>query len=276
MISVIVAVYNGAETLQRCIDSVANQTYPHVELIIMDGASTDGSVDILKANDSLIACWESEQDRGIYHAWNKALRYVNGDWVCFLGADDYFWSPCALDQMVPSLIKAVPLYRVVYGQVALVNEDCEVIQFIAEPWRVMKSKIKQVMTGLPHQGVMHHQRLFEEHGIFDETFKIAGDYEFLLRELNNHDALFVSDVILAAMQYGGISAVPENSLHVLEDFRQAHQKVLGGGSGWRWWFAYFKVHVRIFMWRLLGESVTRVLLDLLRRCVGKPKHWTRI
>lgn len=76
LISVIVAVYNGEKTLQHCIDSVSNQAYPHKELIIIDGGSTDGTVDILRADNDKIAYWESEPDKGIYHAWNKALDHV--------------------------------------------------------------------------------------------------------------------------------------------------------------------------------------------------------
>ena len=76
-ISVIVAVLNGAKTLQRCIDSVAQQTYPNKELIIIDGGSQDGTVDILKANQGKITSWISEPDRGIYSAWNKGLAKEN-------------------------------------------------------------------------------------------------------------------------------------------------------------------------------------------------------
>ena len=88
--SVIVAVYNGAKTLQRCIDSVSNQTYPHKELIIIDGGSADGTVDILRANNDKIAYWKFKPDRGIYHAWNKALEHVQGAWIYFLGSEIIF------------------------------------------------------------------------------------------------------------------------------------------------------------------------------------------
>ena len=90
LISIIVAVYNGEKTLQRCIDSVFSQTYPHKELIIIDGGSTDGTVDILQTNNDKITYWKSEPDNGIYQAWNKALDHAKSDWICFLGSDDYF------------------------------------------------------------------------------------------------------------------------------------------------------------------------------------------
>ena len=89
LISIVVSVFNGADTLQQCIDSVTDQTYPAVELIVIDGGSTDGTREILLRNASKLAYWVSEPDRGIYHAWNKALVHAQGDWISFLGADDY-------------------------------------------------------------------------------------------------------------------------------------------------------------------------------------------
>jgi len=274
LISVIVAVYNGAETLQRCIDSVVNQTYPHAELIIVDGGSTDGTVDIIKSNEASITYWESKPDHGIYHAWNKALEHVHGDWICFLGADDYFWSSGVLEQMAPHLAKAYPPCRVVYGQVALVNKKDEVLYHAGEPWANIKKKFRQVMA-LPHQGVMHHISLFETHGKFDEHFQIAGDYELLLRELQDHDAMFVPEVVMTGMQLGGVSSDPSNSLLFLAEIRQVHQKLPGDVNGWWWRIAYIKVHLRLLLWRVLGEAFTRWLLDAARGCMGKPRHWTR-
>jgi Glycosyltransferases involved in cell wall biogenesis len=83
LFTIIVAVLNSKETLERCIESVNSQTYPYKELIIKDGGSTDGTVEILKNNDDKIAYWESSPDHGIYHAWNKALQYARGEWICF-------------------------------------------------------------------------------------------------------------------------------------------------------------------------------------------------
>jgi len=74
LITIIIAVLNSKESLERCIESVSNQTYPNRELIIIDGGSTDGTVEILKNNNDKIAYWESSPDRGIYHAFNKAIN----------------------------------------------------------------------------------------------------------------------------------------------------------------------------------------------------------
>lgn len=103
LISIIVAVYNNAVTLQRCIDSVASQSYPHKELVIIDGGSTDGTVEIIKRNSDKIDCWVSEPDRGIYHAFNKGLDRTKGDWIYFLGSDDYLWDNYTLSRVSEQL-----------------------------------------------------------------------------------------------------------------------------------------------------------------------------
>jgi glycosyltransferase involved in cell wall biosynthesis len=88
-VSVVVAVFNGVDTLQRALDSLFAQTYRDWELVVIDGGSTDGSVAILERASDRISYWVSEPDRGIYDAWNKALSRLRGQWVVFLGADDY-------------------------------------------------------------------------------------------------------------------------------------------------------------------------------------------
>ncbi len=134
LITIIIAVFNGAKTLQQCIDSVAQQTYPNKELIVIDGGSGDGTLDLLKENQEHISYWISEPDQGIYNAWNKGLAQTNGDWICFLGADDYFWDPLVLDKMVRQLALTSPDIRVVYGQVMLLSSDGVSLHTIGEPW----------------------------------------------------------------------------------------------------------------------------------------------
>ena len=90
--SIIVAVFNRVKTLQSCIDSIFAQDYSDKQIIIIDGGSNDGTVELLKVNDKKIDYWESEPDRGIYHAFNKGIKHAKGDWIYFLGSDDYFWS----------------------------------------------------------------------------------------------------------------------------------------------------------------------------------------
>lgn len=275
LISIVVAVFNGITTLQQCIDSVAQQTYLNKELIIIDGGSNDGTVDVLKANQKKITYWISASDRGIYNAWNRGLEQTKGEWICFLGADDYFWDAQVLECMARHLGKMPASIRVAYGQVMLVNAHGESLYLVGEPWQKVRKRFKQLMC-IPHTGVIHRRSLFELHGRFDESFHVAGDYELLLRELKSADASFVHDCIIAAMRVGGISSVPANSLLVLREIRRAtrmHGQFLPGRF---WTMAMASVYIRLMLWGVLGERLARKALDFGRRTIkGKAPFWTK-
>lgn len=272
--TVVVATYNNKSTVQQCIDSVAQQTYPHKELIIIDGGSHDGTVDLLKASEQKVAHWISELDRGIYHAWNKALLKATGEWICFLGADDYFWDATVLERVSRQLKVLPPSIRVVYGQNMLINGRGESLYPMGESWATVKARFWAGMC-LPHPGMMHHRSLFEQHGRFDESFRIAGDYELLLRELKQADALFIQGLIVTGVRQGGISSNPDSARLVLFEARRA-QRIHGQRfPPLRWMWSMIKVYLRLLLWRLFGEQLTRNALDLGRQMLNQPKHWTK-
>lgn len=262
LISVVVATFNAVSTLERCIKSVSGQTYRRKELILIDGDSQDGTVEVLKRNSEAIAYWISEPDRGIYNAWNKALKVAHGDWVYFLGADDYFVDEHVLAEVAPSLTGGSPGARVVYGRVNLVRKDGSVIATFGSPWN--RKRFFQLMT-LPHQGIFHHRSLFQEHGCFNEEFRIAGDYELLLRELKSRDPLFIADATIAAMQFGGMSSDGRSAVETLLEIKRARD--LNGvttiSSLWRW--ALVKAYGRRFLSRLFGQEWARVVANCYRR-----------
>lgn len=273
-ISIIVAVYNGALTLQQCINSVALQTYQHKELIIIDGGSTDGTVELLKANQQKITYWSSGPDQGIYHAWNKALPRARGEWICFLGADDFFWDTSVLTRISEEVRTLSPGIRVVYGQNMLINGKGESLYSMGTPWPRLKGRFLASMC-LPHPGLMHHRSVFEQHGTFDESFRIAGDYEMLLRELKHADALFVPNLIVAGVRQGGISSSPESALLSLSESRRAQRKHGQKFPPLPWLWSMIKVYLRFLLWRLFGERAARYTLDLGRQLLDQPKHWTK-
>lgn len=194
----VVAVRNGAATLARCIDSVAAQDYPNREFIVMDAASTDGSLDIIKRNADEITYWESKPDRGIRHAWNKALAIATGEWISFLGADDYFAYDTSLKRLVAAGLKGRA--DIVCTRVALVDDDGNFQRIIGEPWDWNRMKRFQRIA---HHGMLHRKSLFGKYGEFSEEFTIAGDYEWLLRLGPDVRAVFVDELLVCAGSAGG-------------------------------------------------------------------------
>lgn len=277
LISIIVAVYNRATSLQRCIDSVASQTYANKELIIIDGGSTDGTVDILKANAPKITYWESERDRGIYHAFNKALTQAKGEWIYFLGSDDYLWDAQTLNTIVDELknIKNENV-KVVYGKVAIVSQTGDVLQVINQPWQQVKKLFLQGCY-ICHQGVFQHQSLFAQHG-FDESFPISGDYELLLRELKSprSQPIFLSDITVAAMQTGGYSTSPQHRIKILQEYARARRKnrVLVFPLVWLW--SYTKAAIWLVLMKTFSKQTVTYIADRYRSFTGRVPIWSKI
>jgi glycosyltransferase involved in cell wall biosynthesis len=197
LVSVVVAVKNASATLQKCLDSVAAQSYVGTELLVIDCASSDGSVGIIRRNAAAIYYWCSEPDRGISDAWNKALARANGEWVCFLGADDAFASPRA----VARLVEAGAGADVVTGKVAIVDGSDTVLRVVGRPWDWQGMRSHQVVA---HPGSIHRAALFARFGRFDPSLKIVGDYDFLLRLGPTAQVHFLDEIVVRMLR-GGIS-----------------------------------------------------------------------
>jgi len=223
-ISVIIAVCNGAPTLQRALDSVFDQTHPHVELIVIDGGSTDGTVDILRRNEARIAYWESSPDTGIYNAWNKALDHVTGDWVCFLGADDWYAGPDVLASVVAAIAEDGAAHSVYYGNMDAYRADDTIYRARDRRWD--KARRQRFRRGVmfPHPAAFHRRSLFEEFGRFDESFVIAGDFEFLLRILKSGPGAKFIKLVVVNMTAGGMSQKPSNRIRIAREVYRARYK----------------------------------------------------
>ena len=271
-ISVVTVVLNGEKHLEQTIQSVINQTHANLEYLVVDGGSTDGSLEIVRKYEYAIDYWVSEADSGIYSAMNKGVALSTGDWLSFINADDFLWSPFVLEQVALQLAELSAQTRVAYGQIMLLDSVGKDLFSVGEPWDKVKKRFKQAMV-IPHPGVMHRRTLFTVHGLFDESYKSAGDYELLLRELQTADAYFIKGIIVTGMRLGGISNRPEETLNSLKELRRAQKKHGRELPGITWVMSLIRVYVRKFFWHILGEKSTRRLLDLGRRIMGLKAVW---
>jgi glycosyltransferase involved in cell wall biosynthesis len=273
-ITIIMAVFNSAGTLQRALDSVQAQTWPNKELIVMDGGSNDGSVEILRDNESSITYWESKPDRGIYHAWNKALDHATGDWIHFTGADDYFMDPKVLEHAAQALALCDKEVTVAYGQMAVVTPRGELVEINGEPWEISRKRFTRAMS-IPHFALFTRSEVFEIRGKFDESFRIAGDYELLLRELPESQAMFIPNLLVKGVLYGGTSTSPSRILTGALEIAKA--KRLNGI--WPYDLVWFRIlaeaSVKYCLYKVLGDKLTRIVVDLYRRATGRSAVWTQ-
>jgi glycosyltransferase involved in cell wall biosynthesis len=250
LISVVVATHNVADVIAGCMDSIVGQDYGDWEIVVSDGESTDSTVEKVKAYAARhCVTWQSSPDTGIAQAWNRALDMVRGDWILFLGSDDRLHDNHVFARMAPFLLAAEPECRVVYGQVRVLDPKGCRLRDMGEPWELARKRFTSVMS-VPHQGCFHRRLLFRELGFFDESFHIAADYEFLLRELPIHDPSFVPETIVTDMQAGGISSTSWRTM-LLESRRASRS------HGWRgipWLNLYCYCALRSGLTSLLGRA----------------------
>jgi glycosyltransferase involved in cell wall biosynthesis len=273
VVSIVTATFNAETCLPQLIESLKNQSCKEYEWIVVDGVSRDQTLEILEKNRGVITSLISEPDRGIYDAWNKGVSRARGEWIYFLGADDFFWGEDAVERAVNHLVQVPQDVAIVYGQIMLVNADGQNISPTGRDWPEVKERFKQIMC-IPHQGVFHRRSLFEG-GEFDASFRIAGDYELLLRNLKKNDAVFIPEII-AGMRQGGVSSKPENAIKALKEIRRA-QKMHGFKlPGPIWIGALVRAYVRTWAWKILGERYVVRVLDIYRRMIGLPAYWTKL
>jgi len=183
-VSVVTVCFNSARTLELTLRSVAGQTHPDVEHIVIDGGSTDGTKDILARHRAQLAAVVSETDRGLYDAMNKGWARATGEVIGFLNADDVFASPEALALVVATFERTRS--DAVYGDLELVSHDGELVRvWKSGPFRRFKYHLGW-MT--PHPATYVKRQLFERHGGFAEGLSISADYELMLRFFYLHRA----------------------------------------------------------------------------------------
>ena len=205
LVSIVVAVKDGAGTLGRLLDSVSAQDLQDRELVVMDGGSTDGSLDILRSRAGELAFLESASDRGIYHAWNKALEHVRGQWVCFLGADDALHAPDVLSRLVPHLERAAASgATLVYGTVRILGRGGELVQTGNPPPDLVARKAGRGLF-IRHSGSFHHHTLFADRR-FDERYAICADMDLLWPEFIAGRVRHAPGLVVADIRLGGASS----------------------------------------------------------------------
>ncbi len=194
-ISIVTVVRNAEQSLEQAILSVINQTYQNIEYIIIDGKSTDGTVNIIKKYEHEISYWVSEHDKGIYDAMNKALKVANGDWLYFLGADDILSS----DQIITEMIKYFTNENVVYyGDVLFKTKNLR-YKFNLSNWNICYRNIS-------HQSIFYPKLCFR-YNDYDLSYKVFADhiYNIKLYGLKRFKFEYIN-LVVAIYNDGGTSS----------------------------------------------------------------------
>ena len=211
-VSIVIATWNAARTLERCIQSIRQQSFQEWELLIADGNSVDGTQEIIGTHHDIVAWWGSREDDGIYEAWNRGLERARGEYVCFLGADDAWASTTSLHTVFDAVGESA--YDLVTAVGQFQNSETGKSFRFGSAWNYRKLGRRMVVC---HPGMLHRRSLFEEYGMFDTQYRIAGDLEFLLRLPDNVRTLHV-DTVTVNVEDAGVSR--RNVLQRLREQRE--------------------------------------------------------
>lgn len=203
-VSIITVCFDSAKTIEDTIRSVLSQDYKDIEYIIVDGSSTDTTLDILTRYQGRISRFISEPDQGMYDAMNKGLKLATGDLIGFLNSDDFY----ANENVIGRIVEAMKVNNVdcCYGDLEYVSKN--------DPGKTVRRwKSQPYKGGLfekgwhpPHPTFFAKRHIFDKYGHFDPNYKISADYELMLRLLKKHGvkSCYIPDV-LVKMKIGGKS-----------------------------------------------------------------------
>ena len=227
-ITVITAVYNNHATIVDAIDSMLAQSHPDVELIVIDGGSTDGTLEVLQAYADNITVLISEPDRGIYDALNKGLVHVTGEVVGFLHSDDVFADAQVLARIAG--VFSASGVDAVYGDLEYVKKSAP--ELVVRYWKSGEYSADKLRHGWmpPHPTFYVRRAVYQRLGGFDLSYRIAADYDCMLRFLANGIQVAYLPQVLVKMRLGGASnkSLKNIWLKSREDLRALRQNRVGG------------------------------------------------
>ncbi len=180
LISIITVVFNGEKYLEQTIQSVINQTYDNVEYIIIDGGSTDGTLDIIKKYEDQIDYWVSEPDKGIYDAMNKGISLAVGEWLNFMNTGDLFIDDKTIDEVIKGFLSKNQKKIILSGFVKIVDENYEWLGY-RHPYQKLSECNMLSSNCIAHQAAFISISVFKSVGYFSTLYKIQGDYDYWLK-----------------------------------------------------------------------------------------------
>lgn len=208
-ISIITATFNSAKTIERCLSSVLQQTYTNFEYILIDGGSIDDTVERVRFSFNHKKGQEiqiiTEPDRGIYDALNKGISLAKGDLIGFVHSDDFLADNNVLSQIAEQFIGEDKIDGI-YGDLHYVDKTR--VEKIIRNWKSCSFEYKLLKSGWmpPHPTLFLRKEVYEKHGHFNLSYKISGDYDFILRVFSDHKLrLKYLPIVIMKMRIGGIS-----------------------------------------------------------------------
>jgi glycosyltransferase involved in cell wall biosynthesis len=219
LISIILSVLNGETYLEKTINSIVNQSYKNLELIIIDGGSNDRTLEIIKKFNSRKIKFITEPDKGISDAFNKGINLSSGDYINFQGDGDGFISKFSIDDLFNGInLKSKPI---VCANINRINKYDKLI-YRTELKRIFDKKSLLYKMSLPHQGLFLPRNFFIKYGQFDLNIKYSMDYELLLRAYHSFPKVIIKDIVVSNWREDGLGE--GKTLEILKEYDLIRKK----------------------------------------------------
>jgi len=221
-ISIITVCLNEKDTIEATLLSVFNQTFKDVELIVVDGLSTDGTLDIIDKYKDNIARFVSESDSGLYNAMNKGISLATGDYLLFLNANDSLYNNNVLENVANCLDKN-PQAKMLYGKVNFVSEDGSTSD--VHSYEQITNHFALLENNICHQSIFYNLKAFHDFGAYHPDYKIWADYDCNMNLLikNRLKAVYLP-IIISNFQMGGICTSASNKIQTQKERRMLLKK----------------------------------------------------
>lgn len=260
LVTVITVAFNSAGTISRTIDSIAAQTHPRIEYIIVDGGSSDGTVELLRQREADIDLWLSEPDRGISDAFNKGIALASGQFISLVNSDDWM-DPDHLARAIACLQESGADFA--FGNL-MVHGGGNAPQYVIDGNPHYATRIRHSMPALSHPSVVCRREVYERHGLYDRNLRIAMDYEWLLRSYKSGARGRYVPQITSHMGGGGVSDLSGHvGLREVRDVSIRHG--YSAPLAWtRYWARVSRLRARLLMERW---GLSRRVAQRLRRLI---------
>ena len=256
VISVVTICYNSVNTLEETIKSVVEQKYPYIDYVIIDGGSTDGTLDIIKQYKGHLGYFCSEPDNGISDAFNKGILHAKGDLIVIINSDDILL-PNALEEGVKCYEAGVDIYR---GNVIIRNKDTG---FTGRDIPSMKFPLMPFFVNVDHQGTFVTAAAYRRWGGYDVKFRYMMDHDFLARAYQGGARFKYVPADLAEFRLGGVSVAPISA----KRYDIEHIVLNNGGGRWLAKFCYF------YFWAF--DCVKRLIICIFGIDMLKRMHYAK-
>lgn len=245
LVTIITVVFNGEKFIEETIQSVINQTYKNIQYIIIDGGSSDGTVELIKKSTDKITYWISEPDRGIYDAMNKGIKIAKGEWLNFLNAGDTFVDNYVLEKIFSENLLNVTL---IYGDIMVLKENGQTYHHRVS----ILNDSKSIITGMSvcHQAILYNEKIMH---LYDSSLQLKAEWKHLIEITKNPFFLpYKINFPIVYYRTGGLSAklLSLNYSEAKKVFLEKYGLIL--------YLKYFP----LFLWRFMKSNIKKSLIRI--------------